>query len=122
MNVICAQTSDDAIIKFGAVFDDTLGDAIRVTVVATGLSRPLEVAAPGAAQSQPPRIAPGRLGSGNPVRGGILRETPPHSILRHNAFQAPAQRSRRSPRRVERRATPRRTVARWPRTARCPAL
>ena len=43
MNVICEQTSDDAIIKFGAVFDDSLGDAMRVTVVATGLSRPLEV-------------------------------------------------------------------------------
>jgi hypothetical protein len=38
MNLICAQTGDDAIIKFGAVFDNTLGDAMRVTVVATGLS------------------------------------------------------------------------------------
>ena len=40
MNTICAQTNDDAIIKFGAVFDETLGDALRVTVVATGLNRP----------------------------------------------------------------------------------
>ena len=40
MNTICAQTSDEAIIKFGAVFDDSLGDAMRVTVVATGLNRP----------------------------------------------------------------------------------
>jgi cell division protein FtsZ len=40
MNTICAQTNEDAIIKFGAVFDDTLGDAMRVTVVATGLNRP----------------------------------------------------------------------------------
>jgi cell division protein FtsZ len=44
MNLICAQTSEDAIIKFGAVFDDTLGDVMRVTVVATGLSLPAEVA------------------------------------------------------------------------------
>ena len=58
MNMICAQTSDDAIIKFGAVFDDSLGDAMRVTVVATGLTRPLEVAA-GAAQSPMSRNAPG---------------------------------------------------------------
>jgi len=40
MNAICSQTNEDAIIKFGAVFDDTLGDAMRVTVVATGLNRP----------------------------------------------------------------------------------
>jgi len=40
MNTICAQTNEDAIIKFGAVFDETLGDAMRVTVVATGLNRP----------------------------------------------------------------------------------
>jgi cell division protein FtsZ len=36
MNAICAQINDDAIIKFGAVFDESLGDAMRVTVVATG--------------------------------------------------------------------------------------
>ena len=44
MDTICAQTSDDAIIKFGAVFDETLGDAMRVTVVATGLNRPSDFA------------------------------------------------------------------------------
>jgi cell division protein FtsZ len=60
MNTICAQTSDEAIIKFGAVFDDSLGDAMRVTVVATGLNRPSDFAVgrrtPGtraAAQVQP---------------------------------------------------------------------
>ena len=60
MNTICAQTSDEAIIKFGAVFDDSLGDALRVTVVATGLNRPSDFAVgrrtPGtraAAQVQP---------------------------------------------------------------------
>jgi cell division protein FtsZ len=74
MNVICARTSDDAIIKFGAVFDETLGDALRVTVVATGLSQPLEVAAS--------TVRPQTL-----VRGA----TPPQSILRQTAFQAPSQ-------------------------------
>jgi cell division protein FtsZ len=43
MNTICAQTNEDAIIKFGAVFDDSLGDAMRVTVVATGLNRPSDL-------------------------------------------------------------------------------
>ncbi len=93
MNVICAQTSDDAIIKFGAVFDDSLGDAMRVTVVATGLTRPLEVAA-GAAQSPMSRNAPGLgngPGSSHMTRGGSLRETPPQSILRQSAFQAAVQ-------------------------------
>ncbi|QNA89310.1 cell division protein FtsZ [Massilia sp. Dwa41.01b] len=40
MNAICTSTNEDAIIKFGAVFDDSLGDEMRVTVVATGLNRP----------------------------------------------------------------------------------
>ena len=43
MNTICAQTNEDAIIKFGAVYDETLGDAMRVTVVATGLNRPSDL-------------------------------------------------------------------------------
>lgn len=93
MNVICAQTSDDAIIKFGAVFDDSLGDAMRVTVVATGLTRPLDAAA-SAAHAQQSRTTPGTShgpGSSNFVRGGSLRETPPQSILRQTAFQAAVQ-------------------------------
>jgi len=44
MDTICTQTGDDAIIKFGAVFDESLGDAMRVTVVATGLNRPSDFA------------------------------------------------------------------------------
>ena len=93
MNVICAQTSDETIIKFGAVFDDTLGDAMRVTVVATGLNRPGTVST-GAAQSPLTRSAPAGgqgLGSPNQVRGGVLRETPAQSILRQTAFQAAVQ-------------------------------
>ncbi|HEY0488466.1 MAG TPA: cell division protein FtsZ [Telluria sp.] len=87
MNVICAQTSDEAIIKFGAVFDDTLGDAMRVTVVATGLNRPGNVST-GSAQSPLSRSAP--AGSPNQVRGGI-RETHAQSVLRQTAFQAAVQ-------------------------------
>ncbi|WLI91830.1 cell division protein FtsZ [Massilia sp. R2A-15] len=90
MNVICAQTGDDAIIKFGAVFDDTLGDAMRVTVVATGLNRPVDAAA-GAEQSPTSSSVPaGGYGPGTPnqVRGGGMREAPPQSMLRQTAFQA----------------------------------
>ena len=39
MNTIRAYASPDAHVIFGAAYDDALGDEIRVTVVATGLSR-----------------------------------------------------------------------------------
>ena len=39
MNTINAYASPDAHVIFGAAYDETLGDEIRVTVVATGLSR-----------------------------------------------------------------------------------
>jgi cell division protein FtsZ len=80
MNTICAQTSDDAIIKFGAVFDESLGDAMRVTVVATGLNRPSDFT--GSKRSLMSRLVPGggyAAGSANQVRGG-MRE--PQSVLR----------------------------------------
>jgi cell division protein FtsZ len=79
MNLICAQTSEDAIIKFGAVFDDTLGDVMRVTVVATGLSPAAEVAA-GAAQAA--------VGL---ARGGSLKVAPFHSTLRQANAPGAAQ-------------------------------
>ena len=39
MNTIRAYASPDAHIIYGAAYDDTMGDSVRVTVVATGLSR-----------------------------------------------------------------------------------
>jgi cell division protein FtsZ len=39
MNTIRAYASPDAHVIYGAAYDDTLGEEIRVTVVATGLSR-----------------------------------------------------------------------------------
>jgi cell division protein FtsZ len=41
MSTINAYASPDAHVIYGAAYDDTLGDDIRVTVVATGLSRPV---------------------------------------------------------------------------------
>ena len=78
MNLICAQTSEDAIIKFGAVFDESLGDALRVTVVATGLSPLPDVAAP---------ARPGAA-AGQPVRAGI-KEAPGYPGQRQNGYPAP---------------------------------
>jgi hypothetical protein len=73
---------------------------MRVTVVATGLTRPLEAAA-SAMQSPMARNAPGMghgPGSSNLPRGGSLRESPPQSILRQTAFQAAVQAAAQSPR------------------------
>ena len=39
MNAIKAYAAPDAHVIYGAAYDDALGDNIRVTVVATGLSR-----------------------------------------------------------------------------------
>jgi cell division protein FtsZ len=39
MNTIKSYAADDATVIFGAVYDDAMGDALRVTVVATGLGR-----------------------------------------------------------------------------------
>lgn len=52
MNLIRSQTSENAIIKFGAVVDNSLGDAMRITVVATGLSLPGEELPPKAQAQQ----------------------------------------------------------------------
>jgi cell division protein FtsZ len=46
MNTIRAYASPDAHVIYGAAYDDTLGDEMRVTVVATGLSR-ADAAPPG---------------------------------------------------------------------------
>ncbi|MDU0810638.1 MAG: cell division protein FtsZ [Burkholderia sp.] len=39
MNTIKGYAAEDATVIFGTVYDDTMGDALRVTVVATGLGR-----------------------------------------------------------------------------------
>jgi cell division protein FtsZ len=43
MNTVRAFAADDATIIYGGVYDDSLGDDLRVTVVATGLGQPLGV-------------------------------------------------------------------------------
>jgi cell division protein FtsZ len=95
MNAICAQTSDDAIIKFGAVFDESLGDAMRVTVVATGLNRPSDFT--GGKRSLMSRLVPGSglgPGSASQVRGG-LREN--QSVLRQPGSRAIARPAQQAP-------------------------
>jgi cell division protein FtsZ len=45
MNTIKSYAAEDATVIFGAVYDDAMGDALRVTVVATGLGRSVASAA-----------------------------------------------------------------------------
>jgi cell division protein FtsZ len=46
MNTVKAFAAEDAHIIFGAVYDELMGDALRVTVVATGLGQVAAVARP----------------------------------------------------------------------------
>jgi cell division protein FtsZ len=46
MNTIRAYASPEAHVIYGTAYDDSLGEDVRVTVVATGLSRPRRTAPP----------------------------------------------------------------------------
>ena len=82
MNTINAYASTDAHVIFGAAYDETLGDEIRVTVVATGLSRanarrqPISVVQGGLRTGtdnmayQMPMAGVGTLGGAVGVQGG----------------------------------------------------
>ncbi len=66
MNTIRAFASDDATVIFGTVCDEAMADALRVTVVATGLGRSAARKAPLTVVAQPLRT-----GTDNqPVAGG----------------------------------------------------
>ena len=49
--LIQEEADDDANIIFGAVIDESMGDAIRITVIATGFGEPERAAAPPPAES-----------------------------------------------------------------------
>jgi cell division protein FtsZ len=109
MNAIKSYAAIDANVIFGAAYDDKLGDDIRVTVVATGLSRqgarrtspPMQVlrtgtddgfglpsaAAMNPAASQTPTVSPGL---GQPHAGGYGGVDIP-SVWRTNRTQATAK-------------------------------
>jgi cell division protein FtsZ len=60
MNAIRTFAADDATIIHGGVFDDDLGDELRVTVIATGLGQPL-----GARQQRPQLVHSQKTGTDN---------------------------------------------------------
>ena len=60
MNTIRAFAAEDATIIYGGVYDDALGEDLRVTVVATGLGQPL-----GVRQQKPQLVVTQRTGTDN---------------------------------------------------------
>ena len=60
MNTIRAFAAEDATIIYGGVYDDALGEELRVTVVATGLGQPL-----GVRQSKPQLVVTQKTGTDN---------------------------------------------------------
>ncbi len=60
MNTIRAFAAEDATIIYGGVYDDSLGEDLRVTVVATGLGQPL-----GVRQQKPQLVMSQKTGTDN---------------------------------------------------------
>ena len=80
MNTIRGFAADDATIIFGAVYDDPIGEELRVTVIATGLGQPQ------AARAMKPKLVQ-KTGTDNmPVASGVdyrvLDEMP--AVIRKN--------------------------------------
>jgi len=84
MNTVRAFAADDATIIYGGVYDDALGDELRVTVVATGLGAPLA-----ARQSKPQLVVSQRTGTDNQPHSGAVDysqlESVPAVIRRNRA-------------------------------------
>jgi cell division protein FtsZ len=80
MNTIRGFAADDATIIFGAVYDDPIGEELRVTVIATGLGQP-QIARPAK-----PQLVVKKTGTDNlPVAGvdyRVLDEMP--AVIRKN--------------------------------------
>jgi cell division protein FtsZ len=83
MNTIRGFAAEDATIIFGAVYDEDMGDELRVTVVATGLGQPqVQVAR----QHKPQLVVHSRTGTDNMPGHGVdyraLDEMP--AVIRKN--------------------------------------
>jgi cell division protein FtsZ len=80
MNTIRGFAADDATIIFGAVYDDPIGEELRVTVIATGLGQPQQV------RAVKPKLVQ-KTGTDNMAVGGgvdyrVLDEMP--AVIRKN--------------------------------------
>ena len=83
MNTIRRYAAEDAHVIFGAAYDESLGDQLRVTVIATGLSRARPQAAP-LTVVQPTAQTGLRTGTDNlPILNSVLA-TPDHGQLQQS--------------------------------------
>ena len=98
MNTIRAYASPEAHVIYGAAYDDTLGDEMRVTVVATGLSRqgarrtapPLQVLRTGT-DNVPFTVSTANAGGGTGAAQPSYEGMQTPSVWRTNRTQAAAK-------------------------------
>jgi cell division protein FtsZ len=78
MNTIRAFAAEDATIIYGGVYDDALGEELRVTVVATGLGQPL-----GVRQQKPQLVVTQKTGTDNQphVTSGAMPGAPDYNAM-----------------------------------------
>ena len=78
MNTIRAFAAEDATIIYGGVYDDALGEELRVTVVATGLGQPL-----GVRQQKPQLVVTQKTGTDNQalVASGPMSGAPDYNAM-----------------------------------------
>jgi cell division protein FtsZ len=78
MNTIRAFAAEDATIIYGGVYDDALGEDLRVTVVATGLGQPL-----GVRQQKPQLVVTQKTGTDNQslVSNGAMPGAPDYNAM-----------------------------------------
>ena len=87
MNTIRRYAAEDAHIIFGAAYDENLGDQLRVTVIATGLSRARPQIAPLTVVQPQTNL---RTGTDNlPVLNDVARSGQPHQPHQPHHIQAP---------------------------------
>ena len=78
MNIIRTFAAEDATIIYGGVYDDALGEELRVTVVATGLGQPL-----GVRQQKPQLVVTQKTGTDNQalVASGSMSGAPDYNAM-----------------------------------------
>ena len=82
MNIIRAFAAEDATIIYGGVYDDSLGDDLRVTVVATGLGAPVPMRAQKSHLVMAPRTGTDNQPVGPAVDYSQLESVP--AVIRRN--------------------------------------
>ena len=90
MNTIRRYAAEDAHVIFGAAYDESLGDQLRVTVIATGLSRARPQAAPlTVVQPTSTQLMGLRTGTDNlPILNNVLNAAQPGQVGHAGKAQA----------------------------------